>query len=378
MLCARVWEEHRQQISCKQVETWRSAGLLPDNFRHALGRGRGKASWLHSGAVRIAAELGRHSRPGRRLNESVLRAFTADPIVFAGGRPERHPITGVGVPFLPERGVRAALEWEAAKERPGDTIARLLSEGLSFDAALDASNADVDRVARECARILARRRRSLGDRRAQPEQEDVVAAIAQIMVDRAGGLGLPSESVVESGDTLARAMGGGRPAAEVEQTRRLIIADELAGRLVVTGDGGRTMGANERVLALRGRAYRDICEVASVMHFVARTVRNRRIALDYLPQSALVRRTAVLYATDPWLHWWITGLEHVIGLQGPDNWRGMTTAVTGICLRANGLEQARRLASMLEYCYGDASVAQVELELGRRLVARFSPDVGAP
>lgn len=362
---------HRQTISCKQLETWRAAKLLPSNFRRALGRGQGKASWFHPAAVRIAAELGRNSRPGRSLHETVLRAFTTNPYTFTEGRSARHPLTGQPEPFSPEPGVRTALESHLRKPRLTDEIFQRISDGASVDDALADANVELHRFAHESAQLLARRRRSLpaswqGDQKLR----DVAAAITQLVADWVNGDGLPSEAVAEDSAMLLRAMGVDRPAGEREQVKSLIIADALKGGLPELDVSAYPKGANERVTALGQRTYREICEVALIVHFVARTIRNRRLSLTLLPGSQLVNRTAVLYATDPWLHQWMTVLEHAIGPQGPANWSGTTTVIAALCCHPCGLEYARRLESLLAYSYGDSSASQVEGQLGESLATK--------
>ncbi len=366
-----MWEAHRQTISCKQLETWRAAKLLPSNFRRALGRGQGKVSWFHPGAVGIAAELGRNSRPGRSLHETVLRTFTTNPYTFTEGRSARHPLTGQPELFSPEPGMRTALEWHLRKPRLTDEIFQRLSDGASADEALADANVELHRFAQESAQLLARRRRSLpASRQRDPKLRDVAAEITQLITDWVNGDGLPSEAVTEDSAMLLRAMGADRPEGELERVKSLIIADGLKGGLAELDASAYPKGADERAAALRQRTYREICEVALIVHFVARTIRNRRLSLTLLPGSQLVNRTAVLYATDPWLHQWMTVLEHTIGPQGPANWSGTTTAITALCCHPRGLEYARRLESQLAYSYGDSSASQVEVQLDEILAVK--------
>lgn len=328
-------------------------------------------SWFHPGAVGIAAELGRNSRPGRNLHETVLRAFTANPYTFAEGRSARHPLTGQSEPFSPEPGVRAALEWHQRKPRLTDEIFQRLSDGGSVDEALADASSELHRFAQESAQLLARRRQSLpASWQGDPKLLDVTAAITQLVADWVNSDGRPSEALTEYSAMLLRAMGADRPEGELERVKSLIIADELKGELAELDVSAYPKGADERVTALGQCTYREICEIALIVHFVARTIRNRRLSLTLLPGSQLVRRTAVLYATDPWLHRWMTVLEHTIGPQGPANWSGTTAVIAALCCHPRGLEYARRLESLLAYSYGDSSASQVEVQLGENLATK--------
>ncbi len=66
-------------VSEAQLERWRTAGLLPRNERHGLGRGAGSTSQVPPGAIDIAQGLALATRRGRPLHEAVLRLFTYNP-----------------------------------------------------------------------------------------------------------------------------------------------------------------------------------------------------------------------------------------------------------------------------------------------------------
>lgn len=93
------------RVSGPQLERWRTAGILPRNERHGLGRGRGAISSVPSGVIDLAHGLALATQRGRPLHEAVLRLFTYNP---------RYRLTiFLAAPQLPlaESPVRDALIW---------------------------------------------------------------------------------------------------------------------------------------------------------------------------------------------------------------------------------------------------------------------------
>lgn len=68
-------------VTGRQIERWRSRGLLPPNVQRALGRGRGSTSQLAPGARELVVWLTEHARPGQRPADLALLAFGAGLLV---------------------------------------------------------------------------------------------------------------------------------------------------------------------------------------------------------------------------------------------------------------------------------------------------------
>ena len=97
---ARLIEE--AGVSLPQLERWRTAGLVPRNARHGLGRGRGTAASALPGTTELVRALGRYAQRGRPVHEAALTIFC--------GHPELQ---------LPETAVRAALTWFSRNREKG-------------------------------------------------------------------------------------------------------------------------------------------------------------------------------------------------------------------------------------------------------------------
>ena len=66
-----------RHATARQLERWRTQGLLPPNIRSYPGRGAGSASQPASGAGDLVVWLTEHARRGRRPGDLALFAFGA-------------------------------------------------------------------------------------------------------------------------------------------------------------------------------------------------------------------------------------------------------------------------------------------------------------
>lgn len=69
--------QHGAVVTARQLERWRARGLLAQNIRRALGRGRGSTSEPPPGAAELVVWLAGNARPGRRPGDLALLAFAA-------------------------------------------------------------------------------------------------------------------------------------------------------------------------------------------------------------------------------------------------------------------------------------------------------------
>jgi len=118
-------------VSEAQLERWRTAGVLPRNQRHGLGRGAGSTSSVPPGAIDLAQGLALATRRGRPLHEAVLRLFTYNPRYRLGIL-----LVAPQLP-MPEKPVRDALIWFIQHRENSVTrrIQRVIASAESPDAA---------------------------------------------------------------------------------------------------------------------------------------------------------------------------------------------------------------------------------------------------
>lgn len=130
-------------VSVAQLERWRAQGLLPRNQRSWPGRPSGSTSVPHPDALAIAEALALHQRTGHNTFKAALQVFVSNPHVP-----------------LPEKGVKAALEWYIRRRRTAATliIDRVPAEG-DPDTVLDAAYSVVTEA---ISRVGGRRGQVLG------------------------------------------------------------------------------------------------------------------------------------------------------------------------------------------------------------------------
>jgi len=239
---ARLIEE--AGVSLPQLERWRTAGLVPRNARHGLGRGRGTAASALPGTTELVRALGRYAQRGRPVHEAALTIFC--------GHPELQ---------LPETAVRAALTWFSRNREKGlvSAIRRAApgreSRGTTAPGAdPDSYDAAVDAVFEITKKLGTSRDRFLGTPITDPDVDSARAADAFPTLAIGLALGLDTIGAREyarATSEMSAAIGQNRILSDQDITRlRIRLEDrESVGKPLSPGPAGHSAGLISRSLA---------------------------------------------------------------------------------------------------------------------------------
>jgi hypothetical protein len=349
-------------VSFPQVERWRSAGILPSNERHGLGRGRGSTSATSQDALLLAEAMALAVRPGRPLHEAVLRIFAVNPRVGQDFIPTtRLP--------LPEKAVRAALEWYLRNRsiNPYERIRRAVAKPATEEAAEDIA----ETVARDfCMTIYRRQRRrarhgiyvpDLGRFEGEEDAEATAALmIAKVLDTEALGVERYYDAVRAS---FPRPRASDPPSAErqyrwflasFEEERVRARSLELAGEPLddETVDGELTSTSAE-IECLQSTDFATICRMRDVLAYLGHGAAIFQAARQVIPNDPEVRHLEQAVAKSARVEYYLHTTAGIARTLAPDAWRLLTPLLTGVCADRAERDQLGRVCAAIDPALDD-------------------------
>lgn len=338
------------EVSPAQLERWRTAGVLPRNERHGLGRAAGSVSRVPAAAVVVAEALGRAARRGRPLQETVLRIFAADP------RFEFKIFLATPRLPLPEEAVREALDWfihhkvNSVSRRIERAVAAAPSEDDAEDIAAELAERHYLRSYRSDRRDFNRDFLTEGLRLTRKEAFGLsVFAMTSVLGHEAVG---SSRFVEAIRDSFGNA---GEYQAEMEALMSFVAAEnakrELAGQAPYGSPKKHTTIADAE--AISRVEFAAICKVRDVLSLLAEAAMIYRITRKIIPDDPMIGRMTGFFTSSYETHIWVRAAAPLTYTTLADSWKWMASVITMICADRDDLASFEEMTSKLNFTLDD-------------------------